>query len=345
MSSRNGKIAKLPIQLREQLNVRISEGATLKSLLGWLNNDPAVLAILNTHFCGRLISQQNMSEWRLGGYEEWLTNQEYFADARAFAERRKFLDCSGISAEDLLGVITARWARLMDRMGEMDIDSLNSAMGRWQNFTKSAAILRKLELQKARLELDRETRHAKGEKKDPPASLSLQSTAASESVSSEAHLENSVPSHPASGDTLFCPGVPCHPDELIELQADDMTEEEDAWQALWDPPAPPPKPAPVDYSGSHYGRGSVPDAKPVATDSALLSSPSSGSSPKPAPKPTLTERIQAALEARIEAGEDTELVSDQSESTNETAPAGVPTDLAPKPVPDFGNMRSKYGLR
>ena len=192
-SSRNGKIAKLPIQLREQLNVRISEGFTLKSILEWLNTDPAVLSILNTHFGGRPISQQNMSEWRLGGYEEWLANQEYFSDARAFAERRKFLDSSGISAEDLLGVITARWASIMDTMHEMDIISLNCSIGRWQKLTNSAAILRKLELQKARLDLDRETRQPKGEKKDEEASSSPHSTVPAESISPASDTANSAP--------------------------------------------------------------------------------------------------------------------------------------------------------
>lgn len=286
-----------------------------------------------------------MSGWRLGGYEEWLANQEYFSDARAFAERRKFLDSSGISAEDLLGVITARWASIMDTMHEMDIISLNCSIGRWQKLTNSAAILRKLELQKARLDLDRETRQPKGEKKDEEASSSPHSTVPAESISPASDTANSLPSRPASGDTLFCPGVPCHPDELIDLKDGDMTAEEEAWQALWNPPAPPPKPAPVVRPNSPWSRESVPDSRPVAPDSATPRPTSSGSSPYTPALPTLSERIRAALQARIDAGEDDEPASGPAESTDETALAGIHAGVETESTPDFNKMRSKPDSR
>ena len=47
MISRHGKIARLPFGIREQLNVRLYDGATAASLVPWLNSLPAVQPLLD----------------------------------------------------------------------------------------------------------------------------------------------------------------------------------------------------------------------------------------------------------------------------------------------------------
>lgn len=74
--TRNGKIARLPGSLRDELNRRVREGVPGKNLVNWLNSQPAVREVLEKEFGGRAISEQNLSEWKQGGYEDWLRHQE-----------------------------------------------------------------------------------------------------------------------------------------------------------------------------------------------------------------------------------------------------------------------------
>ena len=75
MTTRNGKIAHLPRTLRDDLNQRIDDGIPGYKLLAWLNADPGVQRILAEYFPGTRISQQNLSDWRQGGYQDWLKQQ------------------------------------------------------------------------------------------------------------------------------------------------------------------------------------------------------------------------------------------------------------------------------
>ena len=74
--TRNGKIARLPSSLRDELNRRMRDGEPGKTLVDWLNSQPAVQEVLEKEFGGRAISEQNLSEWKQGGYEDWLRHQE-----------------------------------------------------------------------------------------------------------------------------------------------------------------------------------------------------------------------------------------------------------------------------
>ena len=76
MITRHGKIARLPQVVREELNLRLYNGQMGPQLLGWLNELPEVHAVLMQFFGGQAISKQNLSEWRHGGYEDWLRQQE-----------------------------------------------------------------------------------------------------------------------------------------------------------------------------------------------------------------------------------------------------------------------------
>ncbi|SPE52491.1 hypothetical protein SBV1_1530037 [Verrucomicrobia bacterium] len=75
-AARNGKIARLPYELRETLNQRLQEGHEGKSLLRWLNSSAQVQQVLAEHFEGASINAQNLTEWRQGGYQDWLADQE-----------------------------------------------------------------------------------------------------------------------------------------------------------------------------------------------------------------------------------------------------------------------------
>ena len=84
--TRLGKIARLPREVREELNVRLQNGEVGRVLLEWLNGLPAAQTVVAAHFGGRVISQQNLSEWKLGGYEDWVRHQENGAYAGMLGE-------------------------------------------------------------------------------------------------------------------------------------------------------------------------------------------------------------------------------------------------------------------
>jgi hypothetical protein len=68
MSTRNGKIARLPKPIRDELARRIDNGEQGKDLVEWLDALPAVQDVLKEQFGGRPVNEQNLSEWKQGGY-------------------------------------------------------------------------------------------------------------------------------------------------------------------------------------------------------------------------------------------------------------------------------------
>ncbi len=74
--TRNGKIARLPRAVRLELNRRLQNGEQGKKLVAWLNALPDVQAIVAAEFGGKIIREQNLSEWKQGGYRDWQAQQE-----------------------------------------------------------------------------------------------------------------------------------------------------------------------------------------------------------------------------------------------------------------------------
>jgi hypothetical protein len=73
--TRNGKIARLPQPIREQINRRLENGEEGKQIVEWLNTLPEVTALLAAGFDGQPINEPNLSRWKLGGYRDWEDQQ------------------------------------------------------------------------------------------------------------------------------------------------------------------------------------------------------------------------------------------------------------------------------
>src|SRR5580700_10403956 len=73
--ARRGKIARLPHAIREEINQRLLDGLPGVEILAWLNALPEVRDVLAKYFNGSPISEDNLSQWRHGGYVGWLENQ------------------------------------------------------------------------------------------------------------------------------------------------------------------------------------------------------------------------------------------------------------------------------
>ena len=76
--NRKGKVACLPLELRQGINTRLRDGETGGSLVAWLNGLPEVQAVMAAEFEGAPIREQNITEWRRGGYLDWLDAEDSF---------------------------------------------------------------------------------------------------------------------------------------------------------------------------------------------------------------------------------------------------------------------------
>src|ERR1043166_2196726 len=109
LMTRTGKIARLPDDIRNQLNRRIRDGENGQKLLKWLNTLPEVRAVLAAEFHGQPVRPSNLTEWKKGGYRDWLVSQ----DARNLAHNLQ--DQHSLGHETLAGPFTAKlaqWAAL-----------------------------------------------------------------------------------------------------------------------------------------------------------------------------------------------------------------------------------------
>src|SRR5580692_617932 len=108
MRTRNGKIARLPRHIREQLNRRLEDNQPGPKLLEWLNGLPEVQEVLKEDFDGEPISRQNLSQWRQGGYLEWSARKDLCDDTRNFADCADEMDeCSNGELADAASIVLA----------------------------------------------------------------------------------------------------------------------------------------------------------------------------------------------------------------------------------------------
>ena len=122
--TRNGKIARMPVTVRDELNLRMENGQEGAKLLAWLNGLPAVRETLQASFEGARISKQNLSEWRQGGFREWQLRREWIGQAGELEasanEMRDVVDTAALPGA-LAGMLAARYAALLNSWdGEPD---------------------------------------------------------------------------------------------------------------------------------------------------------------------------------------------------------------------------------
>lgn len=114
--TRVGKIARLSREVRNELNRRLQNGQPAKKLVGWLNELPEVKTVLKAYFGGRPISEQNVSQWKAGGYVDWLRHQESLELAQTLVEEADELESKsddGSLADRLAAPVSLALARLL----------------------------------------------------------------------------------------------------------------------------------------------------------------------------------------------------------------------------------------
>jgi hypothetical protein len=155
--TRTGKIARLPREIREQLNRRLDDGEPGVELVTWLNSLPEVQAVLKAEFGGRPINEPNLTDWKNGGYRDWLDQQEAKELVPLLADEADELNpATGPPLTDRMAVWLA--ARLMVVVRRLAVADLDDA-AKWKLLHETAADIvafRKGDHSAERLKLERE---------------------------------------------------------------------------------------------------------------------------------------------------------------------------------------------
>ena len=152
---RIGKIARLPLAIREELNWRMLNGEMGTRILVWLNSLDAVRAILHQHFGGLPVGGCNLSQWRKGGYQEWLARREKVAQTQELARFALQLAQANDSsiADGASALAASRILKLLeaadDTLSPREIGGLVMGLGRLRHAEASAA---RVQVSRARLE-------------------------------------------------------------------------------------------------------------------------------------------------------------------------------------------------
>lgn len=106
--TRKGKIASLPLVIREEVNQRLLDGQKGPKILAWLNADERVLTVLDELWGEEPVSAQNLSEWRQGGYQDWLKRREQIEQTKSLSTYAlKLAQASGGNISDGAAAIMA----------------------------------------------------------------------------------------------------------------------------------------------------------------------------------------------------------------------------------------------
>jgi hypothetical protein len=156
--ARNGKIARLPLGIRNALNERLQNGEMGKPLLDWLNHLPIVIEVLEEEFEGLPINKQSLSAWRRGGYQEWLRHQESRKLVREMTEQAGELETEANErsvADALAALMAVELARTIRGLLQEEPD-LKQRWKRLQEAMPQLAQLRRADHRAARLRMEEE---------------------------------------------------------------------------------------------------------------------------------------------------------------------------------------------
>ena len=160
MSAHNGKIGRLPEDIRDQLNQRLADGETARTVLTWLNALPAVQSVLAAQFAGQPVNEPNLSRWRTGGYQLWLRERERRATVRqlsADAEPSEVAELAAVLSQNFSTVIMADFA-LATRDVLRQVADPAERLHRIRAILRTVTQQRRVEYLTGRLQLDQERR-------------------------------------------------------------------------------------------------------------------------------------------------------------------------------------------
>jgi hypothetical protein len=163
--TRNGKIARLPREIRNELNRRLFDAEPGPLILKWLNSLPEVQSLLHRHFDARDINLQNLSDWRNGGYRDWLAHEQSLSGLTEIAENAaQFSQAAGGRITDHFAtILAARYAAEFTAWDGGDAEDLRRRLRILHDISLDLFRLRRgdhqaahLQIEQTRLDQDRE---------------------------------------------------------------------------------------------------------------------------------------------------------------------------------------------
>jgi len=151
MKTRIGKIARLPHNIREELNHRLSQGALGKDLIAWLNALPEVQKVMAELFGGTKITHQNISVWRHGGYSDWAETrtdraqwQDLFDHLEELNQKRTVTGGVDVTSH-LAALVVFELGQALDKLARME-----DSDERWRIFRQISRSLSRLRMDDCR---------------------------------------------------------------------------------------------------------------------------------------------------------------------------------------------------
>jgi len=160
---RESRIARLPREVREQLNRRLDEQQESNGLLDWLNGLPEVQALVASEFGGRLLAPEDLCDWTENGYRDWVAHRRASEDAQWLASDVEHLQPAGAAPlTDLLArYLTAQYvvatkAAVRQAGGQpVDLQTLRTLSGNLAALRRGDQNAEWISIERARLELER----------------------------------------------------------------------------------------------------------------------------------------------------------------------------------------------
>jgi hypothetical protein len=164
--ARQGKFARLPHALRESVNRRIHDGESSGVILAWLNAEPEAIRVWDTHFEGAAATPQNLSEWRLGGYKDWIRDRESVENTKALAAyAAEIASAGGAISSGLQAIMAGRIMESFEVLLNADEgdEQPDKPVDRIAKLSSSIVAMRNADTAADRVALDKEKVSAKKE--------------------------------------------------------------------------------------------------------------------------------------------------------------------------------------
>ena len=156
--ARIGKIARLPLPVRDELNQRLDHGEPAASILAWLNGRDDVRLLLQEGFRGQPINEPNLTAWRQGGYRDWKQEQQTCDWVRALSEQAAEVaqESGSVPLSDRVSSLAVvSLARLLQTIGSEAVIN-TSKTGQFVQLLRQLAHMRREDHEGARLHLELE---------------------------------------------------------------------------------------------------------------------------------------------------------------------------------------------
>lgn len=153
-TTRKGKIARLPARIRDEVCTRLQDGQDAPEILAWLNALAEVKEVMARRFRGEPVNEQNLHNWRTGGFREWQDEQAEVERLQSLAEfSARLVATTGLAMSDGAAAI-ATGNILAQLESETDPEAIDMLIGQLTALRKGDHAVREGTRKDLKLQLD-----------------------------------------------------------------------------------------------------------------------------------------------------------------------------------------------